>query len=998
MYSGFGYQDHGIVAQYHADTNYVAKWLKETAESQGYPIGDDYFPQPHKFPNTDYFIYFAKFVALSTTPPKTFFERLDRAIDGRQRHSREMRENYPHHEMENYNHQYFIEVLEKVRTILRNRDKEAWLPDSDEEADMGDDPYMEEFSETEEDSYLEDLYLEEDSYRLASYLEDEPDPQWETFFERVRQQFIDEVLGWQTVGKPSAKEPSHLRPVPIPEPEKDNNSFSSLASEKPSKEDAKETAKEITKKTAKGGPKGNMKGATKEAAKPQNKSTHSRGDCPVERAPIPISSPSLWDDAIEEYLTINKTIKTLSEIREHIKGRWRQYALSDDENAMTPAILTNMAIIQVRQMEEDLKAEFPELETFAQIGDRYFYRRCCHSEKLIPAGNTRPLREICYDLATESMHGVYCSIKGVFAQYKLDQAGVTILRHNHSGNGVYDPTKERSEMTDAEKLAEDDLIVLTTILDSISLSKLQVDPDADEDEIFNAVRQLYIRHKSGQDYPLWAVFALQIVVDIFQEIKPNISKAFWELQMVARNARAVVSESLRYRGEGDSIVWREHVEVAMGCTVSFLGRIIDNDVLYDIHRRSWPLQTPIERFRLSKISPVRCGTLILQIKSILQQHYFVLINNSGSIAYAMHLYNALQNEKLISPGWEEMDILRKLYGDQTFFVGDAPKTRAEFLTRFRLATGVSLKNYAVNRRLHRRDSRDQPDPWRIRVIPLTKSTPVTDIFMRQCIDPENKLDTTTYQMIDLIVSSVPAEILGQMGSYFGEFDGIGLPSFDRNNTCSTDDEKLGNPKESEETNPAQGRKQKTKKNKKNKKKKKSKKGKKKSKASHEAKLRIPSSVAPGMTSWVSRDGNHIIPFLNLLDIALNYEVDSLDIDYFNIHKTCSKVLRVVRREVLPVLKKDVPTIAEIVELFEDGDNGFFLDFLFKSAFGDQQLAGVREQRAKKTDSVGLFERVAQAVEDVIRKGGESTTAEDTEDRDRYKSCLVSLDPSSAEGW
>lgn len=87
-------------------------------------------------------------------------------------------------------------------------------------------------------------------------------------------------------------------------------------------------------------------------------------------------------------------------------------------------------------------------------------------------------------------------------------------------------------------------------------------------------------------------------------------------------------------------------------------------------------------------------------------HVGMAVNHTwGSVLYSAHLYDALRNEVPLDAGrrWEDMDLIKILLGCENFYVGDAPKTRAEktraeYQSKFCLSIGVSAASFTQRKK------------------------------------------------------------------------------------------------------------------------------------------------------------------------------------------------------------------------------------------------------------------------------------------------------------
>lgn len=72
----------------------------------------------------------------------------------------------------------------------------------------------------------------------------------------------------------------------------------------------------------------------------------------------------------------------------------------------------------------------------------------------------------------------------------------------------------------------------------------------------------------------------------------------------------------------------------------------------------------------------------------------------GALLGVTQLYHALRQEKMLAEDleWEDLETLRKLQGNPSFFVGDLPTNREAYFKNYCLSIGTSVTNWAPNRR------------------------------------------------------------------------------------------------------------------------------------------------------------------------------------------------------------------------------------------------------------------------------------------------------------
>ncbi|KAF3935327.1 hypothetical protein ABW19_dt0207705 [Dactylella cylindrospora] len=688
---------------------------------------------------------------------------------------------------------------------------------------------------------------------------------------------------------------------------------------------------------------------------------------------VPTYSLEVGENPMEEFFAVFMTIQELEKIRDYVTSVWSEYVLVEGSPIM-PAVVTNMAIIQVQRIEEDLKDDFPRLSGYQDIGRRYFGMEC---SKYPGEENTRsitvPLLIKYYELAMESMYASFTCIKNLFWGETPNPAQLTI--NDDDNFGIHDPKRDRSTMSNEEKFEEDKYLIGMSLSDLMCWAKIK-DTGA-EDETFKAVRLLVKLQQDVHKIPLWVVFAVQLILDIHHELRHRAVKPFSDLQRTANEAKQIISRSREYHNTGDGVrIWDDRVDKDMQSALKILDRITEHDELYETYRHHYPRRPPITKFRYLRISPLRCGMLTLYVKTIIQQHYADVLNNCGSIMYTMHLYHAARREKHLPERWDDMELLLKLYGDQAFFIGDAPSNREDALTRFQLAYGVSVTQFATNKRQKKKNAKNKvkPEIRRFRAMLLDTLTPVTEIFMKQCFDRESRLEATVDQIEGVIYRSIPAaHIFEQLGllddgsdneSDFSEEDSDEDSDVEEHGSPGKVSSKKEEP-ESHKTKAKKGKKSKDKgptetpddreQNKEN------------GDEGEDNASEISESKLPRFPRWMMGGEIATLEFLQLLEISLSYECPLVDIDYFVLHQQCFELLRTIRREFRPTLEEINWSVSEVSR--DERGNGFLLEYVFMAAIDESRPADMQLYGLKTKDSIGLFERVAKVVEQSIEEHG-----------------------------
>lgn len=129
----------------------------------------------------------------------------------------------------------------------------------------------------------------------------------------------------------------------------------------------------------------------------------------------------------------------------------------------------------------------------------------------------------------------------------------------------------------------------------------------------------------------------------------------------------------------------------------------------------------------------------------------------GSIVCPLHLYTALQQEKLLSPGqspaepWEDMDVVLALLGEDSFYVGgELPKTPRDYLKKFYLQLGATAAAFTNSKQKRIRKFEDLFSRGGPRSI-KKDCAPVSDMFADRYLHNTGQVDWTP-EHVDSVIS------------------------------------------------------------------------------------------------------------------------------------------------------------------------------------------------------------------------------------------------------
>lgn len=138
-----------------------------------------------------------------------------------------------------------------------------------------------------------------------------------------------------------------------------------------------------------------------------------------------------------------------------------------------------------------------------------------------------------------------------------------------------------------------------------------------------------------------------------------------------------------------------------------------------------------------------------------------LANKNRSILSPMHLYNALRQQELLSTQeapsgcWQDMELLCRLMGVESFFVGERPKKGQDYMKNLLLQTGMTVAAFSKSQKhntapaSNRFKSRFQSKKG-ARLMKMD-GTPVMDMFVDRYVCKKEQFEWTS-QAVESIVS------------------------------------------------------------------------------------------------------------------------------------------------------------------------------------------------------------------------------------------------------
>lgn len=155
--------------------------------------------------------------------------------------------------------------------------------------------------------------------------------------------------------------------------------------------------------------------------------------------------------------------------------------------------------------------------------------------------------------------------------------------------------------------------------------------------------------------PLWVVFATQIFLDIHHIMRDQIDRGFGDLQESGSLMVKSIQDNLDFHQNLRTDNWPKQNDKSLVQMQEELRDWCQRDYLQKLKMRRCAPQLA-ESFRLLRWHPLFCGLLVYRFKISFQEAGLLFAGAWGSTM--LHLYNALQQEKLLTNKWKDMDLVR----------------------------------------------------------------------------------------------------------------------------------------------------------------------------------------------------------------------------------------------------------------------------------------------------------------------------------------------------
>ncbi len=453
---------------------------------------------------------------------------------------------------------------------------------------------------------------------------------------------------------------------------------------------------------------------------------------------------------IEHAFIIFCFFEDLHRLQDFLQETWKGYKSSKCDLTVA-SVTTNLALNIVRRAEDELIANlnpkrYSKPDSYQALSMTIFYedsfaRGEDPEEKLASNESLRltPFDDFIY-LPTA---------RALLNFQRMMRLGIDYPQPLPPFRFNYISRPELLELPETKKAEQEHLLLSQILMDSSlndlikpGLKKQRGREPPPEDEFSNGLLKL---RKEGE-VSAWIVFASRVILDINEILGEDVKRGYRELCQ----AGSAATKTLDFKTEGNELVpggglcWHiKDVGVAQDVhefaefwikraplpSIKAMHAATRKPAIEPLDFHELPQETQdrlraqgvhnddvlpeheanAKKMNLSMIEPAEdpafifnrnplyCGSLVFNIAIDMEIAGIQLANHHLTIFAVAHLYNALQQTKVVQGKWPEMDKIIELHIGQ-LFAGKLPTKPAECHTRLSVRMGASASDFARNRR------------------------------------------------------------------------------------------------------------------------------------------------------------------------------------------------------------------------------------------------------------------------------------------------------------
>ena len=391
----------------------------------------------------------------------------------------------------------------------------------------------------------------------------------------------------------------------------------------------------------------------------------------------------------------------IDNLMDYVKDIWQRYA-DGQVGLIAASVAAYLPVTIVDRLQEDFAAQSGWDGDDLQLIQRCYTMRC--------ASIGLETTVSCDGLAShEAATGGPSYTSPDFAQSTLLAISDVLLnlgRHDLKRvpvyepgvNGVVDKSRPRCGKTTEEKIADDRIVMKDVLPLFQSACVAGLDFEVHMPDLLLRLLHLYLSGEQG--FSILLAFAAQAYLEAYHIVGTRADAAFREVQALGRSIRMSATATIdlnRQPAKGRSNSMRQAEDQAEDL-LSVLNENVFKDRAQTLLEKKKVAQPHPPEFALLKQHPLLCGTMAFMLHISAQAVGLTYCNRWTSAIPCAHLFNAMQQEKLVHSAWPDLELMIEHQTAEFVFYGGHPRTPEEYSTRYALALGTSPTMFAANRR------------------------------------------------------------------------------------------------------------------------------------------------------------------------------------------------------------------------------------------------------------------------------------------------------------
>ncbi|KAI1505393.1 hypothetical protein F5X99DRAFT_367839 [Biscogniauxia marginata] len=403
-------------------------------------------------------------------------------------------------------------------------------------------------------------------------------------------------------------------------------------------------------------------------------------------------TPTSFEDLM---IALTLLINDINSIRSRIQWIWSNYRDGFFDLAAA-AIATNTAIDLARNLMEDVVPMFKDHGGIWEVLNKFYLLQAMMKGydplDLFPEHSDN-FNYDTYDIA-DGTYILTCMLMDAFTRVVEPQQ---VPLYKEGMFGYYDPQSDRASKSGYQKFEEDRVLLMSFFTELMAVERGVHDYPV-EDEFLRGIREL----DKIKQVPFYLVFAAQVFLDIHYTLRTQAERGFETLMTQLDSFNTEIDKHFEFHKDLKIDNWPATNDQMMRQIQTKI-KHIKLDPVYKVKVKAYrsqrePVPPNVEPNRILKMSPVLSGLMLYYFRAEIFEVGISIANAWGSITYSVHLYNALQSEKLLHDLWPDLSVVQTLLGDSNFFVGDRPTNLVDYFKRVCLQMGTTASMFTSKRR------------------------------------------------------------------------------------------------------------------------------------------------------------------------------------------------------------------------------------------------------------------------------------------------------------